>query len=345
MSRCLPEALLVVLLGVRCLGITNAQTLKIGIIDFYGLGQLSETQIREKLTFAIGDEISFSSERSASFVETERRLAGLPGVRSVSVNRVCCEAGGVIIYVGLESKDQPVVRFNPAPAGDARLSPDVLQAANAFETAFMAAVQRGDVAEDDSQGHAFVHDPAARAIQERFVVFAGRDLSQLRQVLHESADQEQRAIAAEIMAYAADKQSVVPDLVAATRDPSPDVRNNAVRALGVFTRMSPSSSRAAIRIPYEPFIELLSSPVWTDRNKASLAVMQLTDGRDPVLLAALKRAALTPLIEMARWKSEGHAMPGLTILGRIAGESDESVKVAWDRGERERVIQAAIGRR
>ena len=84
MSRCVCPAFLAVLLGLPCLGLTNAQTLKIGIIDFYGLGQLSETQIREKLTFAIGDEMSFSSERPASFVESERRLAGLPGVRSVS---------------------------------------------------------------------------------------------------------------------------------------------------------------------------------------------------------------------------------------------------------------------
>ena len=66
--------------------------------------------------------------------------------------------------------------------------------------------------------------------------------------------------------------------------------------------------------------------------------------RDPELLAGLRERALTPLVGMARWQSEGHAMPAFLILGRIAGLSDDAVRDLWNRGERETVIEAAQNR-
>ena len=80
--------------------------------------------------------------------------------------------------------------------------------------------------------------------------------------------------------------------------------------------------------------------MWTDRNKSSLALLDLSAARDPKLLEALRREALTSLVEMARWKSEGHATAALTILARIAGQPDEAAKP----GDRERIISAALGR-
>ena len=98
------------------------------------------------------------------------------------------------------------------------------------------------------------------------------------------------------------------------------------------------------RIPHEPFIAFLNSPVWTDRNKATGALMTLSASRDASLLASLRKEALVALVEMARWKSEGHARPAFVILGRIAGYSDDAANAAWDRGERELVISAALRR-
>lgn len=48
---------------------------------------------------------------------------------------------------------------------------------------------------------------------------------------------------------------------------------------------------------------------------------------------------------MARWKSPGHAAPALTILGRIAGLSDEVVVAASTPAAREAIIKAALDRR
>jgi len=140
-------------------------------------------------------------------------------------------------------------------------------------------VRRGDAGEDRSQGHALADDPAARALQERLVVvYASRDLPELRLVLRRSSDAAHRALAAQVLGYAADKPAVVEDLVHAMTDPSADVRNNASRALMVFAEMLPGAGPTVPRVPARPFIELLRSPVWSDRNKASGAAGDAVDG-------------------------------------------------------------------
>jgi hypothetical protein len=322
----------------------EGQELTIGIIDLYGLHRVAPGQVRDALTFKAGDTILLGGERPASFAVSEERLARLPEVERARIMIVCCDQGRAIVYVGIEERGAPTMRLRAAPVGTARLAADILQSGEEFSTALMQAVQRGDAAEDRSQGHALVHDPATRAIQERFVVYATRDLTQLRLVLRSSSDIAQRALAAQVLGYAKDKQAVVEDLVQAMRDPSEEVRNNAMRALMVFADRSPAVSGSITHIPAEPFIECLHSPVWTDRNKASGALMALSASREPGLLAMLHKDALTPLVEMARWKSAGHALPAFVILGRIAGYSDDAVGDLWNRGDREVIIEAAMKR-
>jgi hypothetical protein len=71
--------------------------------------------------------------------------------------------------------------------------------------------------------------------------------------------------------------------------------------------------------------ELLTSYEWTDRNKASLALLVLTTSRDPKALALLRKRALQPLKDMAAWKVEGHAYPGFVLLGRLAQMPEEEI--------------------
>ena len=143
-------------------------------------------------------------------------------------------------------------------------------------------------------------------------------------ILRNSSDAAHRALAAQVLGYAADKPAVVEDLVYGMSDPSDEVRNNVMRTLMAFAEMRPGTGSAIPRVPAQPFIDLLGSPVWSDRNKASLALMALSAARDPELLAALREQALAPLVEMVRWKSDGHAQPAFFILGRIARYSDEA---------------------
>ena len=326
-------------------GAPSNESISIGIIDFYGLSKLSADRARTALTVHEGDTIPLAGDgRPAFMAATEARLAALPGIRKARVNVVCCDNGRAIVFVGIEERGAATMSFRAAPKGDARLAADIVKAGDELEKALRLAVQRGDAADDRSQGHALAHDPASRAVQERFVTYANRDLPELRRVLRNSSDAAERALAAEVLGYAADKAAVVDDLVYAMSDPAEGVRNDAMRALLVIAEMTPNDGRRVPRIPPQPFIALLGSPVWSDRNKAAGALETLTRGRDPGSLKAVRRQAVPPLSEMARWKSEGHAQPAFLILGRIAGYSDEAALKLWEKGERETVIKAAARR-
>jgi hypothetical protein len=346
MNRARTAALLLAFLGAGGVSGLAGEGLQIGIIDFYGLGRVSESAARAALTFKEGEAISLEGDGPQAFLaESERRLSRLPGVTRAQTELVCCEAGRGIVYVGLEEQGRPALRFRPVPRGTERLSADVLQAGEDLDKTWMEAVRGGTVGEDRSQGHSLLHDPATRAVQERFVGYAARDLKRLRRVLRNSSDAEQRALAAQVLGYVRDKQAIVDDLVYGMSDPSAEVRNNAMRALAVFASVDPSAGHPIARVPFKPFLALLHSLVWKDRNKASWALMELSARRDPALLGILKRDARATLIEMARWKSLGHATPALTILGRIGGQSDDAIVAALSRGDREAIIEAALTRR
>jgi hypothetical protein len=308
------------------------QTPTIGIIDFYGLRHVSEEQARQALSIKVGDDLPDSPTAA------QHRLEALPGVLHARLNAVCCDAGKAIIFVGIEEKGSPRSRLRRAPKGKVGLRADVIAAGKESENALMDAVSKGDTLEDDSQGHALMHNPALRAVQERFIVYAARDLRNLRDVLRNSADAGQRALAAEVLGYATDKRAVVPDLEYAMSDVDDGARNNAMRALGVIAGFARKKPELGIVIHAHPFVNLLNSLVWTDRNKASLTLMFLTESRDPALLADLHDHALPALIEMARWKSAGHAEPAFMILGRIGGLSEKAIHDALERGDRETVI-------
>jgi len=319
-----------------------AQQIEVGIIDFYGLGQLSEAAVRQALTVKEGDTIAVASGvRPPVLEEMERRLTSVAGVARARTSLVCCEDGRAILYVGIEGTAAKRQQFLPTPTGAVRLPAPIVELGRTYEAAILDAAQRGALREDDSRGYALFDDPAARAIQERFVGIAAAEQAVLRRVLRESADADQRALAAHILSYSPDKDAVVPDLVRAMRDPSEDVRNDAMRGLAVFANASPGA-RPTRPIAYDGFVAMLNSPVWTDRNKASLALLRLSKDRDPRLLDRLRRDAMTPLVEMAGWKSVGHASPALMLLARIANLPDEvAAKAAASPEDRQALLDAA----
>jgi hypothetical protein len=316
----------------------SGQIPPIGIIDFYGLHSISEQQAREALQIKEGDAVPDSRE------EIERRLEALPNVQQARLNFVCCEDGKSIIYVGIKERGAPTLRFRPAPHGRMKLPDQMVQAGDALSDAVTRGVEKGDIAEDDSQGHALFHNPEARAVQERFITFASQDLKLLRVVLRESSDARHRALAAEIIAYAANKRDVVKDLVYGTSDADEDVRNNSIRALMVLVRFARASPGQRIKVPAEPFIEMLNSIVWTDRNKSSGVLLQLTEQRDAQILASLRQHALQSLVEMSWWKSPGHANAAFFILGRVGNLSDDEIRKAWNSGNRQSLIETVLKR-
>jgi hypothetical protein len=311
----------------------------VGIVDFYGLREITEIQVREALRIVEGDTITESTLRGA-----EKRVRALPGVSNARVDGVCCDNGKTTVYVGIEEKGTPAVHFNPPPKGHTRLPDDVVRAGAAFDAAFEKAVERGDFQEDQSKGHSLMHDPGARAVQEGFVALADRYGRQLREVLRDSDKPEERALAAQVLGYASDKASVVGALSSAMRDSDADVRNNAMRALWPIAAFAQKAPDRRIQVPADPFVDLLNSLTWTDRNKSSLALMSLTERREPALLSTLRQKALPALTEMARWKSRGHAIASVMILGRAAGIPENDLTAAARIGSHATIIDTALKR-
>ena len=316
----------------------TAQYPRIGTIDFYGLRALKPADLAGALRLQIGDSVTASND------VLRLRLLAVPGVRDAAVSTVCCEEGRTILYVGIREAGSEVIEFDAAPSGAARLPSEIVRAADDFGDAVFEGVKRGQNQEDDSTGHAVMLYPPARAIQQTLIDYAATQVADIRAVLRTSRDAKHRAVAAQIIAYSTDKTVVVGDLVAATRDENGDVRNNALRALAVMAVYEQKHPEAALHVPWAPFIELLNSLEWTDRNKASMALAALTQPRDPQLLGLLRDRGFDALVEMTRWRAFGHAAAPGIVLGRVAGLPEEQIFPMLQKN-RDGLINAALEKR
>jgi hypothetical protein len=290
---------------------------RIGEIEFYGYGGIDVLKVREALPLHEGDEFPASSEANLEVIERlKETIEKTLGYEPTDVQAVCCdERGNGMIYIGLPGKTNKSITYRRAPLGRLRLPAKILDLYEQSLDALTEAVSQGS-SEDDSKGYALSHDPTLRAKQLAIRTYAIHHEHQVRRVLKLSADVQQRTVAAHVLGYAQQSKEQITDLVRASRDANEGVRNNAVRALIVLAESNP---KVAPFIPPSKFIEMLSSGFWTDRNKASSLLSVLSKGRAPTLLAQLRAQALLPLIEMARWRSQGHAYSAQLMLGRIAG--------------------------
>jgi hypothetical protein len=312
---------------------------RIGLIEFYGLRKVPEARVRQELGVREGDALPRSKG------DTEELLDTIPGIVESHLEAVCCENGQAILFVGVEERGAPHFDIREPPEDEVMLPGEITSTYRRFLQAFETAVRHDAAAEDLTRGHSLLADPSTRAIQEMFPALADDHLTELRNVLRNSDDEEQRATAAYVIGYATRKIDVVNDLQYALKDADSGVRNNAARnllALAVLARLHPDSG---VKISPTWFIEMLNSLSWADRNKAAGALQVLTDTRDAGTLNQMRERALESLIEMARWKSLEHALPAFVLLGRMAGLTDPQIQDRWSRGERESVIAAVTGKK
>ena len=309
---------------------------RIGSIQIFGLRRVPEAKIRQVLGAKEGDPLPRSKG------DVEERLNALDGVIESHLEAVCCEAGQAILYIGIEERGAVHFEVREAPEGDVALPAEVSATHRRLMEALDDAVRHGMTGEDLTRGHSLVSDSAARAVQDMLPALASEHGVILRRVIREANDETQRSAAVTVLSYAARKGEVINDLQSALRDPDPGVRNSAVHALGalaVYQRLNPA---AAVKVSATWFIEMLNSLSYADRSKAAWALQILTDERDAVTLGQLKERALPALVEMARWKTPEHALPAFWLLGRVAGLSEDQLRQAWDQGNRDNVIAAAL---
>ena len=294
----------------------------LGTIDFYGLQTISESEVRGILP--IGEGHDFAADLPDPAVIGNDMTKAL-GVARVELNLVCCtEAGLSQLYVGVQEGEQARSLYFPAPIGDVELPRSIVENFEVFLDRMMESVLSGDASEDRSQGHALAESDAVRRTQETFLDHAEQHLSLLTEVLTSSSKARHRAIAAHVLGYASNKAGIAPVLASAVLDPDEGVRNCATRSLAVIAQFANTHPDRGIVISPDPFIDMLNSIVWSDRNKALGVLVALTETREARLLEQLRTNALDSLTEMCAWKHWGHAEPACSILRRIVGLPDDT---------------------
>jgi hypothetical protein len=299
-----------------------------------------ETEIREVLGVSPGGSLPKSKG------DAEERLTTIENVVAAHLEAACCDdAGKAILYVGVEERGAPHFDYHAYPENESIAIPEpVRKAYREFLEAARSAA-RGGATEDLSEGYSLLSDAKARYHQVGFVGLAEKHGEALRKALRESSDPEDRAISAYVLGYSKDRKAAHDDLQYALRDPDETVRANALRALAalaVFARKRPDSG---LRVSPTWMIEMLNSLVWTDRNNAAVALVTLTEDRDPDTLQQIRSRALDSLLEMAQWKHLPHALPAFIITGRIAGLTEDQLQAAWNKEDRASVIRRASGKR
>ena len=333
-----PSLLLTLILGLSGAAAAEKRPDEtVGTLDFFGLRKLTETEVRAALPIKEGDRYERSAVKSI-VAELEK----IPGVQKATMSGITVDGTGKLkVFVGVQEVGAKGFTFRDAPQGAPRLPDELAQIYRDFIAALGPSVRQGGDREDHSQGHALNLNPELRRAQEAAIAQMKTHAAVVREVLHSSSHAADRGAAAWLLGYAPDKKEIVADLVAAARDPDSTVRNNATRALGTITTFAAARPALGIAIPPDVFLEMLGSVTWTDRNKVSFLLDGMTKSGARELLQTLRTHALPELVEIARWKSEGHAFPAIRILGRIAGWEDQETLRVWREGGVEKIIAAA----
>lgn len=314
------------------------ETIQIGSIDYFGYAGLDLELIKKRIPIKVGDRITHQllDQDQKVIRDLAEEITGKP---VTDVAAICCDQShGLMIYIGLSGSSSRTLKLNPSPRGKDQLEADALELYRRYGEAQRDALKRHVADEDDSRGYALSADPAARKVELAIRDYAISHVELIERVLRNSSDPEQRRVSACFLGYANRSLSQIQKLTEATKDRDNEVRNNATRALWV---LSSARYSGGVTVGPMPFIDLLFSGQWTDRNKSSLVLMQLTERRNPEFLAMLRERALAPLLEGARWTNPGHSLPFFFILGRIEAVDEERLKKLAAAGDKTQVIQAA----
>ncbi len=313
-------------------------SLEVGQINYFGYAGMDLSSVRARLPLSVGDSLTLTTfAREQASISQE--VQGVTGRPPTDLAVLCCDdQHHLLVYVGLEGSSSRPVASVPKPHGTEHLASAATLLYALDLQALAAAVARGELREDDSGGYALSYDPEARKIQLSMREYAAAHAGELEHVLREAAVARQREASAVLLGYAPLSQAQVDTLAYAAHDEDPEVRNNAVRALALLAT-APEAS--AFRIDPAPFVELLLSSRWTDRNKGSLLLARLTESRDPGVLAAMAEKALPSLIEGANWTDRSHAFAFQELLGRVGGIPEARLQEMIRDGQTAEIVSSA----
>jgi hypothetical protein len=312
----------------------------IGVVEIYGAHKVSLGKIRAAIGVKEGGPLP------ASKGELEDKLDKISGVVASRVEAACCLDGKTILYVGIQEKGAPHIEFRPEPDGDITLPSELTEIYSDFLDAVNQSIRLDQKGESLSLGYSLMQNSGARSKQQAFIPLVAKYLDTVHRVVRTAHDSEQRGMAAYLLQYGPrntrSTKLIVDDLQYALQDVDDSVRANAIRALTAMYVGGKLHPEQGVVIQPTWFVELLNSMAWSDRHNASVALVDMTDTRDPDMLNLIRERALPSLVEMSRWHDLSHALPAFILVGRLAGLDEKQIQSVWVSTDHEDVIKQAL---
>lgn len=164
-------------------------------------------------------------------------------------------------------------------------------------------------------------DAALRPYLALFNEAAKKKRALIIKTLRQDPDPRRRASAAMLVGHFSDPKEIVALLVPQVTDPDEGVRNNVIRVIGATVQKSKVLPPSLM-----PFIELLDSPIETDRNKSLIVILSAaTPFQDTIIQHAGGR-----LLQLLQLKQPNNHDIAYQILKKISGKDfGEHQVAAW----------------
>ncbi|RZM30379.1 MAG: HEAT repeat domain-containing protein [Pedobacter sp.] len=297
---------------------------RVSTIDFFGYRGISLKELRN----AAGKIDGIQTERDLDSLQS--RVARVPGVAWVKINRVCCQGNGENVFLSIGASTGNFLPLRPMPRKALVLPEKLSSAYLQYLTMLTKAVQAGISGDDLSRGYSVMDDREVSLIQLALPKLTEDFQSEISGVLLGSTYEKQREAAAFLLGYCPDRARSIKVFAKALNDPSPVVRNNVLRSMAAVLYFKQREVNARVRwSQIRKIVAMVKSNVWSDRDKAVFALTVLTENRDRKVLDQIRSAVQDELKEMAGWNSRAHALLGCIVLGRIQGLSEQQIFESW----------------
>jgi hypothetical protein len=302
-----------------------AQQPTLAHVDFYGLKKVS----REKLMKAAG--LVAAKPMPGSRIAIEEKLETVDGVAAARVEAVCCAASGQpMLYIGIQETTQPAMEFLDLPLDSEVELPAGLQDDwEVYMELVRKAIQEGRWRNDVSRGYALAEDIDIREHQLNFRRWSTENREALQRVARNSADSRRRMAAMTMMAWCPNTKEAVEELQRGLRDPDEEVRALATELVLPIAQRARQDPGFETKFSPTWLLQLLHSPVYTDRMGAMKTLLSLTEGSDAALREDIRQQAMWPLLELAEFQYLPHALPAWILAGRAGGLSEAEIQTQW----------------
>lgn len=320
-------------------------------LGVFGSSKINETALRQALGKELdqwvqkgltGDEAAFQME--VELADKAKKFFDLAYADWTVMQFF--EPSDLAIHITLDVVEKSDVArrmpFKPAPRGQYPDPDGLLASWRKYEELALDLVEQG-VINPDSEKCSAVHCPFGHShkklkpFEKIFSQGVKKNEKILTDILNQSAQMDDRASAAYLLAYLNNPEKVAAILVPAIKDPEPLVRNNALRVLGDI-----AEKHKEVLLPTKPILEALEFPRASDRSKAVYVVMMMSASSQQVRDDILKNS-VPALLAMLKGNQPDQKDFSHNILRKVSGKNFPAADyLAWNNWYQKQVQDRAV---